>query len=134
MSLRDAKLFIGFFVLLAYMGIGIFGLSKFNHTKEVPMPNCPYTQNSSSLCKSSLDHINDWRQYSNVIFPSLFVFSLLFFGIILYFFGKQDFLSQRQFFYKWKHYSDNKKLYAGQPEIIRWLSLFINSPSFSYAA
>ena len=132
MILKNSKLFIGAFVLLAYISIGIFGLFKFNHMSETPMANCPYTQNSFSLCENSLTHINDWRQFSNATFPSLLVLSLLVLGIILYFFGKQNLLNQKQYFYKWKYYLNRKKLYTYEERIIKWLSLFENSPSLSY--
>ena len=132
MSLHNTKLFIGVFILLAYISIGIFGLFQFNHMAEMPMTNCPYAQNGSSICENTLNHINDWRQFSNVIFTSLFIFSLLILGIILYFFGKQNFLIQKQHFYKWKYYLNNKKLYSCSDRVIKWLSLFENSPSLSY--
>lgn len=132
MNLQNKKLLIGAFVLLAYISIGIFGLFQFSHMSETPMVNCPYTQNGSSICENSLNHIQDWRQFSNAIFSPLFIFSFLILGIILYFFNKQNFLNQKQYFYKWKYYLDNKKLYSYQNKIIKWLSLFENSPSFSY--
>lgn len=31
MSLNNTKLFIGFFILFAYIGIGVFGLFKLSH-------------------------------------------------------------------------------------------------------
>ena len=114
--------------MLAYISIGIFGLFRFSHMSETPMVNCPYSQNSFSVCEDSLDHINKWLQFSNVIPSSLFVF--LFLGLILYFFNKQNFLNQRQYFCKWKYYLDNKKLLACPNRIIKWLSLLENSPSF----
>lgn len=134
MILRNIKLFIGISVLLAYISIGIFGLFTSNHITATPMANCPYAQNSQSICENSLDHINDWHQFSNVIFTSLFIFSFLILGIILYFFNQQNFLNQKQYFLNWKYYLDNKKLYISQNKIIKWLSLFENSPSvFIYA-
>lgn len=134
MILKNKKLFIGIFILLAYISIGIFGLFKFNHMTPVPMINCPYAQDSYSVCENSLDHINNWRQFSNTIFTSLFIFSLLILGIVLYFFGKENLFNQKQYFYKWKYYLNNKKLYTFQKRVIKWLSLFINSPSLSYSA
>ncbi len=133
MSLHKSKLFIGVFVLLAYIGIGIFGLFSFNHMTGTPMTNCPYAQNTSSVCKNSIDHINDWRKFSNATFSSLFVFSLLILGLILYFYDKLNFLKQRQYFYRWKYYLYSEKLYTYKQEITKWLSLFENSPSLSYA-
>lgn len=132
MNLHKIKLFLGSFVLLAYMGTGIFGLFQFNHMAETPMVNCPYTQNGSSICENGFNHINDWRQFSNITFSSLFIFSLLILTIILYFFSKENFLNQKQYFYKWKYYLNNKKLYACPNRIIKWLSLLENSPSLSY--
>lgn len=131
MILRNIKLFIGVSVLLAYVSIGVFGLFKFTHMSEAPMANCPYAQNSSSLCENSFNHINNWQQFSNVVFPSLLVFSFLMLGIILYFFDKRNFLNEKLYFYKWKYYLDNKKLYTFPNKIIKWLSLFENSPSLN---
>ena len=134
MKLYNAKLFFGFFVLLTYISIGVFGLFELSHATEMPMANCPYAQNSFSVCENSLDHINNWQQFSNITFPSLFTFLLLTFGLVLYFYGKQNFLNQKQYFYKWKYYLYNKKLYSYSNRIIKWLSLFENSPSLSYKA
>ena len=134
MKLYNAKLFFGFFVLLTYISIGVFGLFELSHATEMPMANCPYAQNSFSVCENSLDHINNLQQFSNITFPSLFTFLLLTFGLVLYFYGKQNFLNQKQYFYKWKYYLDNKKLYSYSNRIIKWLSLFENSPSLSYKA
>jgi hypothetical protein len=129
MNLRNIKLFIGISILIAYISIGIFGLFTSNHVASTPMANCPYAQNSYSICENSFSHINDWRQFSNVIFPSLFIFSFLILGIILYFFNEQNFFNQKQYFYEWKYYLDNKKSYSFQNRIIKWLSLLENSPS-----
>jgi hypothetical protein len=134
MSLDKTKLLIVVFVLLAYISIGVFGLFEFNHMSEKPMANCPYAENGFSVCDNNLGHINNWRQFSNTTFSSLFVFSLLILGIVLYFFGKQNFLNQKQYFYRWKYYLYNKKLYTYLNKIIKWLSLFENSPSLSYKA
>ena len=132
MVLRNIKLFIGISILLAYIGIGVFGLLPFGHLASRSMANCPYAQNSSSVCDNSLDHINNWRQFSSAIFLSLLVFSLFILGIILYFFDKWNFLNQKRYFCRWKYYLDNKKLDVCQNRIIEWLSLFENSPSFLY--
>lgn len=134
MKLYNAKLFISVFVLLVYISIGVFGLVQFNHMPETPMINCPYAQNNYSICENSLDHINNWRQFSNVTFASLFILSLLLFGIILYFLNQKNFLNQKQYSYKWKYYLYNKKLYTYPQEIIKWLSLFENSPSLQLKA
>lgn len=132
MNLHNKKLFLGFFILFAYVGIGVFGLLKFSHTSEIPMPNCPYTQNGYALCSNSFEHINNWQQFSNVTFTQLLVFSLLVLGVILYFYNKHDFLRRNQYFFRWKYYLYNKKLYTFRNRIIKWLSLFENSPSLSY--
>ena len=132
MNLRKIKPFLGILILLAYIGIGAFGLFQFSHMSGTPMPNCPYAQTGSSLCENNLNHINNWRQFASVTPQSLFVFSLLFFGIILYFFGKHDFLNKRQHFYKWQYYLYEIKSYIYPQKIIKWLSLFENSPSLSY--
>ena len=128
MNLYNTKLFLGVFVLLAYISIGTFGLFEFNHTIETPMSDCPYAQNSYSLCENSLAHINNWRQFSNVIFSSIVV-SFIIFGIILYFFD-HNFFDRKKHFYKWKHYLHRKKIYTYRQEMLKWLSLFENSPSF----
>ncbi|MEK7565102.1 MAG: hypothetical protein AAB501_02600 [Patescibacteria group bacterium] len=132
--MQNIKLLTGVSVLLllAYISIGVFGLFEFNHTPETPMVNCPYAENSFSVCENSLSHINNWRQFSNITLPLLFVFSILILGMVLYFLGKQKFLNQKQYFYKWKFYLDNRKRYTYPDRIIKWLSLFENSPSFSY--
>lgn len=134
MTSRNIKLFIGISILLAYISIGVLGLLEFNHavhSVEMPMVNCPYSENSSSLCDNSLNHINNWRQFSNVISPSFFIFSILILGIILHFFAKGNFLNQKQYFYKWKYYLYDKKLAKYPNRIIKWLSLLENSPAFS---
>lgn len=128
MTQRNTKLFLGVFILLSYISIGIFGLFDFNHMIEISMVDCPYTQNSYSLCENSLDHINNWRQFSNVIFSSPAI-SLIIFVIILYFFD-HTFFDREKHFYKWKYYLHNRQIYTYQQEILRWLSLFENSPSF----
>ncbi len=134
MNLLKVKSFLGVFVLLAYISIAVFGLVKLDHMSETPIMNCPYAQNSFSLCENGFDHINNWQQFSNTIFASLFIFSFLILGTILYFFGKQNFLNERQYLYKWKYYLYNKKLNTYSNRIIKWLSLFENSPSLSYEA
>ena len=134
MILRNIKLFFGLFVLLTYISIGVFGLLKLDHMDETPMVNCPYAQNGYALCDNSFSHINNWQRFSNTTFSPLFALSFLILGIVLYFFGKQDFLNQRQYFYRWKYFLGNKKLDTYSNRIIKWLSLFENSPSLSYKA
>ncbi len=134
MVLRNTKLFIGIFILLAYLSIGVFGLFKFTHASEMPMPNCPYAQGDYSVCKNSFDHINNWRQFSNVTLAQLIVFSLLLLGIILYFYNKHNFSKQNQYFYRWKYYLYDKKIGTYDNKIIKWLSIFENSPPLSYRA
>ena len=131
------KYFLTIILFVSFVGIAVFGLLKFNHTNhtpEVPMINCPYAENGYSICEGALDHINNWRQFSNVIIPSLSIFSLLILGMVLYLLGKQNFLNQKQHFYKWKYYLDNQKPSAYQEKIIKWLSRFENSPSFLHKA
>src|SRR3989344_8989194 len=108
MKLNSTKLIISAFILFAYISIGIFGLFQFNHMTEKPMIDCPYTQNGSSICENSLNHINEWRQFSNVVFPPLFILLYLVLGVILYFFINQDFLNKKLYFYTWKYYLYNK--------------------------
>ena len=93
------------------------------------MTNCPYAENGFSICENTFDHINKWHQFFNVITPSLFIFLLLILGIVLYFFGKQNFLNQKQYFYKWKYRLYDKKSCIYQEKVIKWLALFENSPS-----
>ena len=132
MSLRKNNFIIGVSVLLAFVGVGVFGLLPFGHANgmETPMVDCPYTESGSAICENTLDHIAGWQQFSNIIYPALFV--LLVLAGILYFIGKQNFSNQRQRFFRWKSYLHNKKLYSYQEDIIKWLALFENSPSFSY--
>lgn len=132
MSLYKVKSFLGILVLLAYLSIGVFGLFRFIHTSEMLMVDCPYAQNSHSICDNSLDHVNNWQQFSNVSFSSLSIFLFLIFGLVLYFFNKHNFLKQRQYFYRWKYYLGNKKFDTYSHRIIKWLSLFENSPSLLY--
>jgi hypothetical protein len=130
MNLHNTKLFIGLFILLAYLGIGAFGLLQFNHVlPETPMTNCPYQENGFSICENAINHIDDWRQFSTTTLSSLFIFSFLILGLILYFFGKQNLLKQKQYFYKWKYSLYSKKLYISPNKITRWLSLLENSPA-----
>lgn len=130
MKFTKTKLFIGLFILLAYLGIGAFGLLQFNHVlPEAPMTNCPYQENGFSICENAISHINDWRQFSSVTVSS-FVFVFFFFGLVLYFLNKQNFLIHKQYFYRWKYYLDDKALYKSPNKIIKWLSLLENSPAF----
>lgn len=126
MKLSNMKLFIGVFLLLAYMSIGVFGLLQFAHMNNMPMADCLYSENSYSICDNGLTHINNWHQFSDLILSSLLIL-----GIVLYFFSKHNFLNQKQHFYKWKYYLNNKLSYLFQRRIIKWLSLLENSPSFS---
>ena len=132
MNLRKIKPFLGILILLAYIGIGAFGLFQFSHMSGTPMPNCPYAENGYAICKDSLSHINTWQQFSNIIFSPLFVFSFLILGAVLFFLDKRNLLNHKQHFYIWKYYLYDKKSYSCSQEIIKWLSLFENSPSLSY--
>ncbi len=129
MNSKHTKLFIGILIFLAYISIGVFGLFQFSHASETPMVNCPYAVGSYSVCDSSINHINHWQQFSNITFTPLFIFSLLILGLILYAYNQRSFLDkERHLFYKWKYYIDNKISYAYLNKIIKWLSLFENSP------
>lgn|SRR3989344_3555013 len=134
MKLHRVKFFISIFIVLVYLSIGVFGLLQFSHAShsEAPMLDCPYAPSGYSLCSNNLDHINNWQQFSNIILPTLFIFSLLIFGFILYLLHKQDLLNQNQYFYQRIRSEDNKKLYSYPDIITKWLSLFENSPSYSY--
>ena len=113
MILRKIKLSFGFFVLFAYVSMGVLGLFKFNHTMETFMPDCPYAQSGYALCTNHLDHINAWQQFSNVIMSPLALFSLLALGVVLYFLNKQHLLKHKKYFYRWEYYlKDNDKLFS----------------------
>ena len=132
MRFGKTKIFIfgTIFMLFVYIGIGVFGLLQFNSMSEMPMADCPYAQNSYALCENVLDHIANWQQFSNVTIPSLFIFSLLILGIVIYFFDKQNILNQVQCIsYKWKYYLESIFSKIAFGKIIRYLSLFENSPS-----
>ena len=134
MSLYKIKSSIGVSILLVFISISVFGLLQFNHidhATEAPMVNCPYAQNGYSICNNNLDHINNWRQFSTATFLSLSIFSFLILGIVLYLLGKQNFLNQKRYFYKWEYYLYDIPSYTYQERITKWLSLFENSPSLS---
>lgn len=98
----------------------------------MPMANCPYAVGSFSVCDDSISHIEHWRVFSNTTFTPLFIFSLLILGMILYVFTKRSFFDkEHHLFYKWKYYIDNKISYAYLEKIVKWLSLFENSPPVS---
>ncbi len=135
MNLVNKKLFIGVFILLAYIGIGVFGLFHFSNMSEMSMTNCPYSENGFAVCDNSLEHINNWQQFSNVVVPSLFIISFLLLGFALYFFYTQtvpqeELLILNRFRSRFRFADIILK--TSQRSIIRWLSLFENSPSFSY--
>jgi len=132
MKLLNAKTFFVYFLLLLYISIALFGLFQFSHAADMPMNNCPYAQNSFSVCSNNLDHINNWRQFSSITFPRILAFLLLTLGIVLYFFHQQDLSGPKRHFYKWKYSLENQKSYSYFQEIIEWLALFENSPSLSY--
>ena len=123
-------IFSAIFILFAYIGIGVFGLFQFSHMNEMPMVNCPYTENNYALCENVLDHIANWQQFSNVTIPSIFIFSLLILGVIIFYLYKKDFLNQKLYlFYKWKYYIKNRFSKISLQKITHYLSLFENSPS-----
>ena len=128
MILRNKKFIIGVLVLVAFVGIGVFGLlpvSHANHIGETPMVNCPYNSGSYSLCDNSFTHINNWKQFSNFIIPSLLVLFLTF-ALVWYF--TKNFFVQEKYFYRYKYYLNNKDFFSYREAIINWLSLFENSP------
>ena len=130
MNSRNKKFIVGVLILIAFVGIGVFGLMPFthaNHATEAPMVNCPYGMGEFSLCDNSLIHIDNWKQFSNFILPSLLIL-LLAFALGWHFVS--DFFGQEKYFYRNKYYLDNKTLYSYQQIITKWLSLFENSPSF----
>lgn len=121
------KFFIGILILLAYIGIGVFGLFQKGHTAEMLAINCPYSVGSFSVCDGSINHIDHWRQFSNITLASLLIFSVMM-GIVLYFLNKHKFYNQKQYFYRWKYYIDKQKSSDYLLKMIKWLSLFENSP------
>ena len=131
-ALKKMSLFIKVSLLFAYIGIGMFGLFAFSHTIEMPMIDCPYADGAFSVCDNNLDHINSWQQFSKAIVPPSLVLLLLILFVVLYFISTYDVSNQEQYVSKYKHYLYNKRLYNPLQEIIKWLSLFENSPSLSY--
>lgn len=129
MSLQNTKLFIGGILLLAYVSIGVFGLFQFNHTNKVLMNDCPYSLNTYSICKDSIDHINNWHIFSNAVFPALIILSIILFIITSYFFDRNKFFRQNLGqFYEWAYDLDDKFFQIYHRKITYWLSLFENSP------
>ncbi len=128
MNLKHIKLFIGLLALLAYIGIGVFGLFQLGHISEMPTANCSYSVNNFSICENSIRHIDHWHQFSNITLASLFIFSVFMLGIVLYFLSYHKFLNQNQYFYRWKYYIDYQKSLNYLHKIITWLSRFENSP------
>jgi hypothetical protein len=133
MSFGKNNLIIGAFVLMAFIGVGVFGLFPLGHAAhgaEAPMSDCPYTENGSSLCENTLDHIAGWQQFSNIIIPALFIILAL--AAVFYLVGSSGLLDQKQNFYRWRHYLYQERSSSYEQAIIKWLSLFENSPSLSY--
>lgn len=127
---KNIKIFLGSFLLLAYISMGIFGLLHVSHMGGMPMTNCPYTENNLTLCDNGLRHINNWRQFSNVpLSVNILTLSLLLTGVFLYVLSQLYLLNQKRQLYKWKHFSQDKNLYTPKNRIISWLSLFEHSPS-----
>ena|SRR3989344_3154467 len=125
---KKQSFIIGALVLVAFMGIGIFGLFVLGHSThtEAPMVNCPYTKGRAALCANNFEHINNWQQFSNIILTALFVFLIL--VLTLYVFGRS--LFGDKYLHRSKYYLDhNKKPYSYYGAITRWLSLFENSPN-----
>lgn len=130
MIFRRSKLLISLLVLSAFISVGILGLLQMSHSSTTaPMANCPYSLNAFSVCSNDFEHINNWQQFSNVVFPSLLVLSLLIFGTILYFLDKRNILQTQEYFYTWKYRLYSQKLYECPNRVIKWLSLLENSPS-----
>ena len=132
MKSHTIKISLACLMLFLYINTGMFGLSSFfhfEHSTEIPMVNCPYKENGFSVCKSYLEHISNWQEFSNIILHVLFIFSILLF--ITSYISKKV-LNQEKHFYRWKCYLDNKKLLIYPDKIIQWLALFENSPPFLY--
>lgn len=120
-----AKLFIGGFLLLIYISIATFGLYQLGHSAEMSKGECPYMQNSYALCNNSFGYINGWQQFSNVVINPIFILAILVVSSYLYIIKKLPIN-----FYKRRLFVSNKKTYLYFHKIIRWLSLFENSPQF----
>ena len=89
------------------------------------MVKCPYVPGSFSVCDSNTEHISHWYQFSNVTFQSLFIFSFLILGIILFLLSSKNLLYI--YFSRWEYYLNIKR--PTYLEIItKWLSLFEHSP------
>ena len=123
----NGKFLIGLLILLAFAGVGVFGLLNFDHLSGAPMPDCPYTQNSFSLCENSLNHIAAWQKFSSVVLP--LIFALLILAGIFYSLD-QNLFNTGQNFYRRRDTDAKKYFYTGT--ILKWLSLFENSPSLAY--
>lgn len=132
MKSSPGKLFIGISVLLAFVSIAVFGLLGSRHTTEMPMENCPYTQNNYSICQNNIDHISKWQQFFNVTLASAALLLSLVAGFFISILNKHAVIDKGRYFYKWKYFLDNKKLYSSPNKIIKWLALFENSPSLAY--
>lgn len=130
MSLQNKKLSIGVILLLAYISISVFGLFQMNHNKTtVPMNDCPYILNTHAMCDNGLSHINHWREFSNFVFPTLFILSMILFTLALCFFDRNKFLLQKLIlFHRWTQYLDYRFYYLSRGKLIHRLSLFENSP------
>lgn len=125
--LANRKLFIGLLILTAFVGAGVFGMLSFSHAAEMPMADCPYAIDSYSVCESNLNHIAGWQEFSNVVLPLIFI--LLVLAGVSHFLGR-DLFGTKRHFYRRKD-SDLKK-YFHTEAILKWLSLFENSPSLAY--
>lgn len=131
MNLSGTKSFISIFILLAFVGVGVFGLLQFSHSADMPMANCPYSPSGYSICENTLGHIGKWQNFLSVTLPALFVL-LLTVAILLYFRKLLDLLNSRFNFLRRKYVRNNEKLYSPQRTVIKWLSLLENSPSLVY--
>lgn len=127
MVLYNKKLFIGFLILTAFIGIGVFGLAAGSHLPGTPMPDCPYAPGGFALCADTLEHIANWQEFSNIVLPLVFV--LLILAGVAYFLN-QNLFNPKQHFYRRKDSDAKKYFYTGT--ILKWLSLFENSPSLAY--
>ncbi len=128
MQLNQRKFFLGLIVLIAYVGIGALGVVAFGHTSEAPMPNCPYAPGEFALCSDTLEHVSNWQAFSNIILPLIFI-SLVLVGFLYLLIP--NILNPESFFYRLQDSNTQKSFYVGV--ILKWLSLFENSPSLAYS-
>lgn len=110
-------------LLLGFAGMAVFGLLQFSHAGEMPMINCPYAEGGFALCDNGLNHISNWQQFLNVIFPVVLALVLAL-GLAV---AVKDFLNPEKYFYRYR--SEPQPVFAYSQYLTKWLALHENSPS-----